>query len=123
MKSNGYNKLIIEGDSTIIISMCQHIIHDTHPAKMTHSWKLLAFLEELPTLLARALTTLTYHVRRDANKVADYLENHRVENPNTDINDAWNNHITATLCNTCANLSLQDMTPPLDGVPHVYSSL
>lgn len=119
MKINGYNKLIIEGDSTIIISMCQHIIHGTPLAKATHSWNLLALLEELPTFLAGAPIALTSHVRRDANKVVDYLANHGVENPNIDTNDAWNNHITATLRNRCANLSLKDMTPPLDGEPHV----
>lgn len=111
-KTNGDNKLIIEGDSAIIITMCQHIIHITSPTKTSHSWKLLTMLEELLVLLARIPITSISHVKRDANKVANYLANQGVENPNTKLNAASNNHILAIVHNKCATLALQDMKLP-----------
>ena len=36
-KINSHNNLIIEGDSAIIINMCQRIIHGTPPEETTHS--------------------------------------------------------------------------------------
>ena len=108
--------LIIEDDSAIIIHIFQRIIHGTPPEKTTRSWNLLALLEELPTLLVGIRVALTSHVKRDANKVADYLANHNVNNPTTHLNATWNSLISNIVHNKCTTLSLQDNTTLPDGV-------
>lgn len=77
-----YQKLILEGDAAIIISICRKIIHGTRTDKTSHSWRLSALIETLPILLQSIEVTIPCHVRREANKIADHPTNLSVENQN-----------------------------------------
>lgn len=110
----GFIKLIIEGDSAIILSMCQKIIHSTSPSKVTVNWRLAACLDSLPSLLAQIPTTLISHVKRDANKVANRLANHGVQAPANRLNQPWPDHVNSSLLNDCRHLASQDYSLPAE---------
>jgi hypothetical protein len=68
-------RLIIEGDSKVIIDLATKIINGKDPEKITPSWCLLGPLNSLKALLRPSLTLTTSHIRRSTNKVADRLAN------------------------------------------------
>jgi hypothetical protein len=72
------NKIIVEGDSQIIIQLITKIIHGAHPLEVSPSWRLSGLLEEFGSLLQPNITIIPSHVKREANKVVDCLENEGV---------------------------------------------
>jgi ribonuclease HI len=70
-----YHKIIAKGDSQIIIQLITKILHGEHPLDVSPSWRLSGLLEDFGTLLRPSLTIIPSHVKRDAKKVADFLEN------------------------------------------------
>ena len=73
-------------------------------------------LEEIPTLIGDIRVSLSSHVKRDANKVADYLSNYNIENSNMPLDAVWNGQILDVVHKTCTTLSLQDTSNHSDGV-------
>jgi hypothetical protein len=71
-------RLIIEGDSRVIIDLATKIITGRDPDKITPSWHLLGPLNSLKSLLKPSLTLITSHIRREANKVVDKIANEGV---------------------------------------------
>jgi hypothetical protein len=71
----GLNQLVIKGDSQIIISLATKIMNGSDPTKVFPSWNLLVSLEVFHSLLRPNLTLIPSHVRREAKKLADKLEN------------------------------------------------
>jgi ribonuclease HI len=72
-------RLIIEGDSKVIIVLATKIINGKDKEKITPRWCLLGPLNSLKVLLRPSLTLTTSHIRRSANKVADKLANADVD--------------------------------------------
>jgi len=72
------NKIIVEGDSQIIIHLITKIIHGSHPLEVSPSWRLSRLLEEFGSLLQPNITIIPSHVKREVNKVVDSLENEGV---------------------------------------------
>jgi ribonuclease HI len=75
----GHHKIILEGDSQVIIRLTTKILHGCHPDKVSPRWRLHGLLEDFNHLLQPQLNITTSHVRREANKVADCLANVAVE--------------------------------------------
>jgi ribonuclease HI len=65
------HKLIVEGDSQIIIQLITKIIHGSHPLEVSPSWRLSGLLEDFKSLLQPNLTLIPSHVKREANKIVD----------------------------------------------------
>jgi hypothetical protein len=72
------SRLIIEGESRVIIDLATKIIIGRDPDKITPSWHLLGPLNNLKSLLKPFLTLITSHIRRESNKVVDKLANEGV---------------------------------------------
>jgi ribonuclease HI len=66
-------RLIIEGDSRVIIELATKVINGKDPEKITPSWRLLGPLNSLKYLLKPSLTLTTSHIRRSANKVVEQI--------------------------------------------------
>jgi len=76
---NHFNRSIVEGYSQIIIQLITKILHGEHPLEISPSWRLTGLLEDLGSLLSPNLTIIPSHVKREANKVPDFLENEGVD--------------------------------------------
>ena len=72
---NGFQKIILEGDSSLVITICRKIMNDTLPCKVSQILHLSAIIEELLTTLRSIEVLLPSHIRRKANKVVDHLAN------------------------------------------------
>jgi ribonuclease HI len=75
---HNFNKIIVEGDSQIIIQLITKILHGEHPLKISPSWRLSRLLEDFVSLVWPYLTIIPSHVKRDTNKVVNCLENEGV---------------------------------------------
>jgi hypothetical protein len=74
-RNPGYDKLIIEGDSQIIINMFKSLQHGSPTSKITKNWHLEASLEAIQQMLASMPVIIPRHVKRSTNKLADWLAN------------------------------------------------
>ena len=70
---------IVEGDSNILIAVTKRLASGQTTEKISPSWRLAYRLERLRVLLRAHPALSFHHVRREANKVADCLENSRVD--------------------------------------------
>lgn len=106
----GYQKIILEGDSQVIIRLTTKILHGCHPEKISPRWRLYGLLEDFNHLLQPHLSITTSHVKQEAKKVANCLENEAVE---TEVEHfCWEAHISLdpdifTRCQTLATKELQ----------------
>jgi len=75
---NSFHKITLEGDSYIIIRLITKILHGENPLKISPSWRLSGLLEDFGALLSPNLTIIPSHAKREANRVADCLENEGV---------------------------------------------
>ena len=110
------NKIIVEGDSQIIIQLITKIIHGAHPLEVSPSWRLSGLLEEFGSLLQPNITIIPSHVKREANKVVDYLQNEGVASTTKLIH--WNAKTSprSELLDQCLDLAKNNY-PTLVGVP------
>jgi len=75
---NRFHEIILEGDSQIIIQLITNILYGENPIKVLPSWRLSGLLEEFGALLRPNISIIPSHVKRDANSVADCMENEGV---------------------------------------------
>jgi ribonuclease HI len=72
---NDFTKLIVEGDSQIIINLLRRILNGANPDRISPSWRLSHGLQIITDLLQPNLAVIPAHIRRKANQVADELTN------------------------------------------------
>eukprot|EP00253_Pinus_taeda_P004733 PITA_04733 len=70
-----YTPLIVEGDSQIIINMASKIQQGSEIQKVSRSWRMVTRLELLQQWLRDNKTISFKHIRREANKLSDFLAN------------------------------------------------
>jgi ribonuclease HI len=112
---NQYQKVIVEGDSQIIIQLITKILHGDHPLRISPSWRLSGLLEDFGALIHPSLTIVPSHVKRDANKVADCLANEGVDTKSELIHWQANFSECTDLSRRCKDLASRDASAP-DGV-------
>jgi len=72
---HGFNNLVVEGDSQIIINMLWRILNGANLEKIMPSWRLSHGLQMLTNLMKPTQTIFPTHVRRQENQVVDELAN------------------------------------------------
>jgi ribonuclease HI len=72
---NNYTKIIVEGDSQVIIGLLRRILHGANPDSISPSWRLSHGLQIIAGLLHPHQVIIPTHIRRKANQVADELAN------------------------------------------------
>jgi ribonuclease HI len=77
-KDHNYDKIIAEGDSQIIVQLITKILHGEHPQEVSPSWRISGLLEDFGSLLRPNLTIIPSHVKREENRVPDFLANEGV---------------------------------------------
>jgi hypothetical protein len=70
-----FTKLLVEGDSQLIISLLRRLVNGAKPDNISPSWRLSHGLQTIAGLLHPNLVIIPAHVRRKANQVADELAN------------------------------------------------
>jgi len=107
----------VEGDSQVIISLVSKIIHGSNSTKVSPSWRLLGLLEDFITLLRPTLTLIPSHMKREANKFVDHLDNEGFISKEEKIQMDVQISPTPSLLLQCMEISQRNFPPP-DGVPH-----
>jgi ribonuclease HI len=72
---HSFTKLIVEGDSQIIINLFSRILNGADPERISPSWRLSHGLKTIADLLQPNQAFIPVHIRRKANQVADELAN------------------------------------------------
>jgi len=70
-----YSPLIVEGDSQIIINMVSKIQQGSDVQKVSSNWRMVTRLELLQQWLRNNKAISFKHIRREGNKLADFLAN------------------------------------------------
>ena len=78
-KDRGLFPLIMEGDSQIIINMSSKLMQGSPVHKISSSWRLANRLELLKNWLTNHPAISFKHIRREGNKLADFIANLGVE--------------------------------------------
>jgi len=107
----GIRKLIVEGDSKIIISLFTKILHGSKIANISPSWCLLNTLDILKSMLHSNLVLIPSHVCREEKKVVDKLQNVVFSNGEQDICFAANIYLAPPLLRECIELDQSDCNP------------
>eukprot|EP00253_Pinus_taeda_P008595 PITA_08595 len=74
-QKEGFSPLIVEGDSQILINMVTKIQQGTEAQKVSRSWRMVTRLELLQSWLRDNRAITFNHIRREGNKLADFLAN------------------------------------------------
>jgi ribonuclease HI len=74
IKSN-YTKVIVEGDSQVIIGLLRRILNGAKPDSISPSWRLSHGLQITADLLNPNQVFIPAHIKRKANQVVDELAN------------------------------------------------
>jgi ribonuclease HI len=111
------HKIILEGDSQIIIQLITKILHGGNPQKISPSWRLAGLLKDFKSLLGHNISIIPSHIKREANGVADYLANEGLQRETKQI--IWDARSTGAsdLYKHCQLLANKDFPAP-NGVIH-----
>eukprot|EP00253_Pinus_taeda_P015705 PITA_15705 len=90
-RRNGYRKLEIEGDSTMVINAIRQLIQGKSWEKVVESWRSASTVRDIGELLKNIDFMITSHVRREGNKPADCLANWGSNERMEPIDDSWTN--------------------------------
>jgi len=92
-RRNGYRKLEIEGDSTLVINSIRKLIQGKSWEKVVKSWRSASTVRDIGELLTKIDFTITSHVIREGNKPADCLANWGSNEQMEPIDDSWTNQV------------------------------
>jgi len=113
---HNFHSLEVEGDSQILINMAKNILNGSHAKKIATSWRLEARLEAIELELHRNRAITFTHIKREGNKVADFMANVGVENDHSLITGQLNTILTHDKAQECSHLVQKDAIPPDAGV-------
>jgi ribonuclease HI len=72
---HNFTKLIVEGDSQIIINLFSRLLNGADPERISPSWRLSHGLKTITDILQPNQAVIPTHIRRKVNQVADELDN------------------------------------------------
>ena len=75
-----YQRIIVEGDSTMVTGVLQKLQQGTPWEKISQSWRTTALIEEVSQLVKHIQYLIPSHIRRKGNAAADYLANWGCQN-------------------------------------------
>jgi ribonuclease HI len=110
-----FHRLVIEGDSQVIIQLITKILHGKPPWRISPSWRLSGLLEDFSDIINPNLTLIPSHVKREANKIADHLANAGIDANAELIFWQASDSEETDLSRFCRDLARKELTAP-DGV-------
>ena len=91
------NSLIVEGGSTLIITFLSHLQNGSPSQNLSVNWCLARLLVLLLSRIQALDVILHSHVHHMTNKLDDSLANVGLEEPNPNLNQAWDAPLHPTL--------------------------
>lgn len=82
---HNFNKLIVEGDSQVILNLFRKVLNGADPEQISPCWRLSHGLRTIATLLQPNQAFIPSHVRRKANPIADGLANIGMDREGPDL--------------------------------------
>lgn len=101
--------LIVEGDSQIIINMISNTQQGKEVQNVSNSWRLATRLETLQTWLRNHNAISFKHIRREGNKLADFLANLGVVKGEEFFEGSLQGFASDSEINTFKNILTNDM--------------
>jgi hypothetical protein len=108
----GYKKLIVEGDSMVIISMLERMQHGSAIGKISTRWILEGGLERLQSLLPLIEVIIPSHVRCSTNKLRETLVNEGITKIHHPLERHWDPHTEYSLSKECLDMEKTDFPSP-----------
>lgn len=93
---NGYRKLEIEGDSTLVIDTIKKLIQGKRWEQVVKSWRTTSIVQEIEETLKKNEYKIISHVKREGNKPADCLANWGSKEIKGKVDDSWTNQMAMT---------------------------
>lgn len=85
----GYRNIVVEGDSTLIINRMKKMNLKTKWDKLSHRWTTKRQIQEIGYLIHNFDYIMTSHVRREGNRVVDFLANSGCSHENEPLEKIW----------------------------------
>ena len=101
--------VIVEGDSSLVISTAKRIQAGSNVSKVIKQWRLSKVTENIAELLNGMRGIVFQLVRRKANSLADHLANWGVDNPNFVWDRCWQEVDCPMLKASCTQLAAKDL--------------
>lgn len=92
--------------------MAKHLLNGSDARKIATSWRLEARLEAIQLKLHNNRAVTFNHIKREGNKVADFLANTGVENEIFLLTGRMDNILTHDQVKECTHLIQIDVAPP-----------
>eukprot|EP00253_Pinus_taeda_P012272 PITA_12272 len=108
-KSRCLCNIILEGDSSLVISTAQKLQRGTKANKATKHWRLAKVTESIAELMEGMQGLVFQAVRRRANGLVDYLANCGVDSQERGWDNCWEEVNCPILKNRCIQLAQQDL--------------
>eukprot|EP00253_Pinus_taeda_P009771 PITA_09771 len=108
-KSRRLCNIILEGDSSLVISTAQKLQRGTKANKATKHWRLAKVTESIAELMDGMQGLVFHAIRRRANGLADYLANCGVDSQERGWDSCWEEVNCPNLKIRCAQLAQQDL--------------
>ena len=96
-KKEHYNRLKIEGDSTMDTSIIKKLLQGTNWESITKSWRTGRLIQEIQQELKQIDYIIPVHVRHQGNKAADYLANWACQNVDGYLDRPWQRELVQSM--------------------------
>lgn len=107
-QQEGLTPLIVEGDSQIIINMATKIQQGTEAQKVSRCWRMVTRLELLQSWLRDNKAITFNHIRREGNKLADFMANLGVDRGRDHFEGLLQGNVSETECSTYQEILRND---------------
>jgi ribonuclease HI len=105
--SHGYEKIIIEGDSHIVINMFKKLQQGTPTSKTSKSWRMEASMDVIQQRLKSKPVIIQSHVKCSKNKIAEWILNvsYRIREDSWDKD--WTPSVREDIMQDCDSITRQ----------------
>eukprot|EP00253_Pinus_taeda_P006750 PITA_06750 len=110
-KSRNLHNLMVEGDSSLVITTVQKLQRGIKANKAIKHWRLAKVTESIALLLDGMQGLMFQAIQRRANKVADYLANCGVDSQGSGWDSCWEEVNCPNLKARCTQLAQNNVNP------------
>jgi ribonuclease HI len=114
-KGWGIHKLIVEGDSLLLISILLKIINEENPENLSTNWRISSGLIQVDEVGCHISMVIPNHVKRKEKSMAYHLANEGVTQQNNLHISRWKYHIPRILREECSQIN-EKYNDSLNGV-------